>query len=83
MGTKRGRFRLNIKNLFRQAIILTYENCFEEAEQAFSQICNEDPDNPNSYTNLGVVLCHQGKIDAALSSNQYALSHDPKHGGAL
>jgi tetratricopeptide (TPR) repeat protein len=35
------------------------------------------------YTNLGVILRQQGKVNAALSSYQYTLSIDPKHSGAL
>jgi tetratricopeptide (TPR) repeat protein len=70
-------------DLIQKAVFLAREGQLEQAEQAFIQVRDADPNNPDSYTNLGVVLRQQGKIDAALASYQYALSIDPKHSGAL
>jgi tetratricopeptide (TPR) repeat protein len=69
--------------LIQKAVFLARERQLEEAEQAFIQVRNADPNNPDYYTKLGVILRQQGKVDAALSSYQHALSIDPKHSGAL
>jgi len=71
------------QELIQNAIVYAREGRLEEAEKAFTQVRDADPDNPDCYVNLGVVLRQQGKVDAALASYQYALSIDPKHSGAL
>jgi tetratricopeptide (TPR) repeat protein len=71
------------QELIQNGINFAREGRLEEAEKAFIQVRDADPNNPDCYTNLGVILRQQGKVDAALASYQYALSIDPKHSGAL
>jgi len=54
-----------------------------EAEQAYRQAANDDPNHPDAPFHLGTLLLSQGKSAEAVDALACALTRDPLHDGAF
>ena len=52
---------------------------YNDAEQCFRQIINNDPDNAEHYNGLAVFLTKQNKIEEAVSVYKKSIPIDPDY----
>ena len=71
------------ENLAAQAWQAWQGQNFTEAETAFAQAVEKDPDNANAWNGLGWSQMNQGKAEAAQEAFERCLKVDPRQAAAL
>ncbi len=67
-----------IAELLARADLLRYDGHYEEAEQLYLQVLEQDPDNPAALHGLGLVYyLHGGEFEKSLAAFQRAVELDP------
>ena len=65
--------------LVSDGLNLAKQNKFQEAEPAFKEASQRDPNNDQAYGNLGSVYIALGKHSEALDPTQKAINLNPKN----
>lgn len=73
----------NLELLATQAAVFIYRNRYAEAQNNFSVILEQDPNNTTALVYQGVMNRRLGMLDAALTSLNQALEQDPDNAQAL
>ena len=68
---------------FIKANILSANQRVDEAEQMLMQLTRQDPELPDSWNNLAVLLAAKGQLGMALDELQTALRLNPNYATAL
>ena len=72
----------DIKLHFLKGLVLTRLDRFQEAENVFTKLTQENPELPEPYNNLAVVYAAQGKYEQAEKALQNAINTHPSYATA-
>lgn len=67
------------KDYNNEAVMLQIEGKLEQAERAFIQALEADPQNATAHNNLGFLLTRQGRFEEALQHLEQALVINPEN----
>jgi Flp pilus assembly protein TadD len=69
-----------LDNALQQAIIHHQAGRMPEAEKSYHGILQTEPNCPDAYHNLGILMVQQGKVESSLPHLRAALERNPERG---
>jgi tetratricopeptide (TPR) repeat protein len=72
--------QVSLDELLARADVLRYDGQYEEAEQLYLLILQQDPDNAAAHHGLGLVYCfHSGRFDESVEELRKAVELAPQN----